>query len=215
MTHETSYDCAIIGGGLAGLTLSIQLRQAGFNVILFEKEQYPFHKVCGEYISMESWDHLQRLGLPLQEMNLPRINKLLVSSPDGNQLTQSLDLGGFGISRYTLDFALKKIAEACGVTVMDNCKVENTTFSQDQFIINTNKGHFTSRVCCGCYGKRSNLDIGWKRPFVNRLPNKLNHYIGIKYHVKANMPEDLIALHNFKNGYCGMSKIEEDAYCLC
>jgi len=215
MTHETSYDCAIIGGGLAGLSLAIQLCNAGFKVILFEKEQYPFHKVCGEYISMESWDHLQSLGLPLPEMDLPRINKLLVSSPNGNQLTQTLDLGGFGISRYTLDFALKKIAEERGVTVMDNCKVENVIFNNDQFQINSSKGKYLSRVCCGCFGKRSNLDIGWKRPFVNRLPNKLNHFIGIKYHVKADMPADLIALHNFENGYCGMSKIENDTYCLC
>src|SRR4029078_13052170 len=27
--------------------------------------------------------------------------------------------------------------------------------------------------------------------------------------------EDLIALHNFENGYCGISKIEENKYCFC
>jgi len=31
----------------------------GFSVIVSEKEQYPFHKVCGEYISLESWDFLK------------------------------------------------------------------------------------------------------------------------------------------------------------
>ena len=52
------YDCAIIGGGLAGLCLAIQLAKNGHKIILFEKNQYPFHKVCGEYISMESWEFL-------------------------------------------------------------------------------------------------------------------------------------------------------------
>ncbi|MCW3086897.1 MAG: NAD(P)/FAD-dependent oxidoreductase, partial [Sediminibacterium sp.] len=68
------YEIAIIGGGLAGLTLAIQGADAGYKVILFEKETYPFHKVCGEYISMESWDFLQRCGVPLGDWSLPRIN---------------------------------------------------------------------------------------------------------------------------------------------
>ncbi len=29
------------------------------------------------------------------------------------------------------------------------------------------------------------------------------------------MPADTIALHNFEHGYCGVSKIEADKYCLC
>ena len=39
------YDVAIVGGGLAGLSLSIQLAGKGYHVIVLEKEQYPFHKV--------------------------------------------------------------------------------------------------------------------------------------------------------------------------
>ena len=33
--------------------------------------------------------------------------------------------------------------------------------------------------------------------------------------LKHHLPADTIALHNFKNGYCGISKIEDDKYCLC
>jgi flavin-dependent dehydrogenase len=51
MQDVTKYDVAIIGGGLAGLSLSIQLAKKNYSVVLFEKEKYPFHKVCGEYIS--------------------------------------------------------------------------------------------------------------------------------------------------------------------
>ena len=39
--------------------------------------------------------------------------------------------------------------------------------------------------------------------------------MGIKYHVKTDWPPHVIGLHNFANGYCGISKIEEDKYCLC
>jgi len=53
MNDPHTYDVGITGGGLAGLALSIQLAKAAHKVVLFEKEQYPFHKVCGEYISRE------------------------------------------------------------------------------------------------------------------------------------------------------------------
>ena len=38
MTDTNKYDVAVIGGGLAGLALSIQLSKEGFLVILFEKD---------------------------------------------------------------------------------------------------------------------------------------------------------------------------------
>ena len=213
--EPSEYDVSIIGGGLAGLALSIQLSGNGYKVALFEKEQYPFHKVCGEYISLESWAFLESLGLPLQEMNLPIIKKLIVSSPDGNYLQQNLPLGGFGISRYTLDNDLKNIAVAKGVSLFDHCKVEEVMFTGGQFTLETASGKFSSKICCGGFGKRSNMDIRLNRNFITQKINRLNNYIGVKYHIKTNFPADTIALHNFKNGYCGISKIEDDKFCLC
>src|ERR1700712_4635347 len=114
MNDASGYDVTIIGGGLAGLALSIQLSNKGYRVALFEKEQYPFHKVCGEYISLESWDFLESIGLPLDDMNLPVIKNLIVTSPDGTTLKEKLPLGGFGISRYMIDNKLKDIAKKQG-----------------------------------------------------------------------------------------------------
>lgn len=209
------FDISIIGGGLAGLSLSIQMADLGYRTVLFEKEQYPFHKVCGEYISMESWGFIERLGLPLSNMHLPVIKKLIITTLSGIKLEQKLPLGGFGISRYTLDQSLKEIATAKGVQVMDNCKVEDVIFLNDCFEIFTTQGKFTSKLCCGSFGKRSNLDIKWNRSFLLQKASKFNNYIGIKYHIKTAFPADTIALHNFKNGYCGISRVENDTYCLC
>ena len=215
MNEPTYFDTIIIGGGLAGLSLSIQLAKAGFAVALFEKEQYPFHKVCGEYISMESWNFIESLGLPLAQMQLPIIKKLVVTAPGGNLLQQSLPLGGFGISRYKLDNQLKNIAAQHGVKVMENCRVDEVIFGNDQFTITAGSNKYYCKVCCGSFGKRSNLDVKWRRNFINTKNNKLNNYIGIKYHIKTEFAIDQIALHNFKNGYCGISAIEDGMYCLC
>lgn len=213
--QKQTFDVAIAGGGLAGLALSIQLAGQGYRVALFEKETYPFHKVCGEYISMESWDFLQRLGIPLPDMNLPLIKKLEVTAPNGTKLAQALPLGGFGISRYTLDDLLKQEAVKAGVELKENCRVRDIVFSADEFYLQTAEGDFYSRVCCGSFGKRSNLDLKWKRNFIKQKTGNLNNYIGIKYHIRTDFPDDTIALHNFNNGYCGLSKVDDDRYCLC
>ena len=209
------YDVAIVGGGLAGIALSIQLKRMSIAVILFEKEEYPFHKVCGEYISLESWDFLNDLGIDLDAMNVPIINKLQLSAINGKLLEQSLPLGGFGISRYKLDSTLVQIARAEGVDILENTKVNNTRFSGDEFIIESSLQTYRAKLVAGSYGKRSNIDIKWKRRFSFAKKNKLNNYIGVKYHIKTDFPADTIALHNFKNGYCGIVKIEDDTYNVC
>ncbi len=217
---KTDYDIAIIGGGLAGLSLSIQMSQKGHSVILFEKETYPFHKVCGEYISMESWNFLQSLGLPLRQMNLPIINTLQLTAPNGKAFTTTLPLGGFGISRFLLDASLAAIAKQNGVCIAEKTKVESAIF-ENNFIIKykTEDTPFeqvlSAKVCCAAWGKRSNLDVKWKRPFIALSNSKQSNYVGIKYHVKTCWKEGTIGLHNFEMGYCGLSKIEADIHCLC
>src|SRR4030095_1841312 len=215
MNDNKRYDVAIAGGGLAGLALSIQCAHAGYSTILFEKEKYPFHKVCGEYISVESWNFLEELGVPLSQMNLPIIRRLLVTAHNGKELRQNLPLGGFGISRYKLDAMLAEIARQNGVEVIEGTKVDDIVFENEMFNVQCSTFNIQCRVAAGSFGKRSNLDVKWKRKFILQKHNKLNNYIGVKYHVKTNWPEDLIALHNFENGYCGISQIEENKYCLC
>jgi len=213
--NNKPYDVAIIGGGLAGLTLSIQCAEKGYKTILFEKEKYPFHKVCGEYISLESLPFLERLGIQLKDLDAPVIKKLQLTDVKGTLYQFDLPLGGFGISRYTLDNKLYQIAVSKGVEVFTETKVNEVVFNNNVFGIQTNKGNFTSIIAVGSFGKRSNIDVKWNRSFITQKPDKLNNYIGVKYHIEFSFAKENIALHNFKNGYCGISNIEENKCCLC
>jgi flavin-dependent dehydrogenase len=158
------YEVAIIGGGLAGLCLAIQLADAQIKVVIFEKENYPFHKVCGEYISMESYPFIESLGMSLASLNLPMIRHLRVSAPNGKILEQPLGLGGFGISRYTLDASLASIAVKKGVQLMTNTKVNEVHFTTNEFELVTTKGNFQAQLVYGAYGKRAVIDQQLKRP---------------------------------------------------
>lgn len=206
------YDVAIAGGGLAGLAAAIGLQKKGHRVVLLEKESYPFHKVCGEYISRESWNFLQSLGLPLTAWHLPLIDTLQLTAPNGKLFQTSLPLGGFGLSRYKLDSALAALAKAAGVHLLERAKVDSIA-QRDGFIISSGGHQIKASVCLAAYGKRSNLDVKWKRSFLQ--DQRLNNFVGVKYHVKMSWPENLVGLHNFENGYCGISRIEEDRCCLC
>jgi flavin-dependent dehydrogenase len=213
--QDELFDIAIIGGGLAGLTLAIQSADAGRKVVLFEKENYPFHKVCGEYISMESYGFLERCGIPLNDWELPAIDSLQLSDASGREFDFNLPLGGFGVSRYKLDQALYHTALRKGVTIFAGTKVNDVFFQQDRFLVRTGSRVIAAKVAAGCFGKRSNLDVKWNRKFATQRPGKLGNFIGVKYHIKYPHPAGTIALHNFRDGYCGISRIEDGKSCLC
>lgn len=205
---DISFDCVIIGGGLAGLCLSIQLAKKKYRVAVLEKNEYPFHKVCGEYISMESWPFLENLGLKLSALGLPTIHSLSITAQNGFSISSALDLGGFGITRYNLDFALVKLARENGVQVFENCKATNVAFN-NLYRVETTTGSFSARLVFGSYGKL-------KPGFIKKSKStKKGDYIAVKYHIKTAFPDSLIELHNFKNGYCGISKVEDNMLCLC
>ena len=134
-----------------------------------------------------------------------------MSKDNGDSLSRPLDLGGFGLSRYTLDAALAALAVKKGVLLLDETKVFDIAFENDEFSIKTAQKTYKARVACGAYGKRSLLDKKLERETIAQKKN----YIGVKYHVKLDLPDHRIELHNFKDGYCGVSKIEDNKYCLC
>ena len=208
-------DILIIGGGLAGLAAALDLAGRGHHVAVVERKQYPFHKVCGEYVSNEVLPYLRRLGADPAALAPAAISEFLLSSPGGRVLTAPLDLGGFGVSRYVLDDFLYQLAVDRGVTFHLKNTVTDVTFdpTTDRHQVSLADGRILSaRVVLGTYGKRANLDRQLQRAFfAQRSP-----YLGVKYHLRLpGFPRDVIALHNFADGYAGISAIEDDKLCFC
>lgn len=208
-------DVIIIGGGLAGLVSALELARAGHAVTLVERKTYPFHKVCGEYVSNEVKPYVESLGVDLAGLRAADIRRFQVSAPSGRLLESQLDLGGFGISRYVLDYELYQLGLVAGVRFQLGKQVDDVTFDNDWFAVTLNDGDvLTSRLVLGTFGKRAKLDKSLNRSFTRDTANR-SPYIGVKYHVRVDLPDDVIALHNFSDGYCGMSAIEGDKYCIC
>ena len=211
MKNPRTFDVIIVGGGLAGLTSAIHLSQFDKQVLLIEKNTYPKHKVCGEYISNEVLPYLNSLGIDPVKNGAKEISKVELTTVKSNQIHGELPLGGFGMSRYYIDQLLADKAQKNGVTILQD-SVEDIHFGQEAFKITTKtKQNFASRIAIGAFGKRSNLDVKMNRKFIQ----KKSPYLAVKTHVQGNFPEDHVALHNFKGGYCGVSKVENDHINLC
>ncbi|QVY64498.1 NAD(P)/FAD-dependent oxidoreductase [Polaribacter sp. Q13] len=204
-------DVIIIGGGLAGLCNAIHLSKFNKKVLLIEKNEYPKHKVCGEYISNEVLPYLDFLEINPFDFGAVKIENFQLSTTKNNLISAKLPLGGFGISRYQLDLILSEKAIKNGVTILKD-SVVNVDFVNDVFSVETKENNtFTSKITIGAFGKRSLLDVKMEREFIK----KKSPYLGVKIHVKGSFKEDLVALHNFKGGYCGVSKVENNAINLC
>ncbi|MDF9800123.1 flavin-dependent dehydrogenase [Catalinimonas alkaloidigena] len=205
-------DVTVIGGGLAGLVNAILLARSGLQVQLIEKKHYPFHKVCGEYISNEVLPFLKFHDLYPTALQPVAIRNFMLTAVSGKSSSMSLDLGGFGISRYALDHFLYQKAVDAGVACLSGTAVQEVAYEESHFIITLpHAQQLQSRLVIGAYGKRSRLDKQLNRKFTTQS----SPYIGVKYHLHADFPEDMIALHNFRGGYCGISGVEDGKYNMC
>lgn len=209
---KKSYDVIVVGGGLAGLCNAIHLSKLGCQVLLIEKTHYPHHKVCGEYISNEVLPYLEYLEAEPMTLMPAHISRFEVSHQSGKKLSTDLPLGGFGLSRYTLDnFLLQKALEQSTVYLHD--LVVDVTFSNEEgFLVKTkDSGNFNATFVIGSYGKRSNLDARLNRSFFKQNAP----WLAVKFHACGTFPDDLVALHHFPGGYCGVSKVEDDRINIC
>ena len=206
----TSPDVIIIGGGLAGLAGAIHLSKRGLKVTVIEKYGYPRHKVCGEYISNEIFPYLKWLGADISQLQPTNITNFEFTARNGKIAKAKLPLGGFGISRYVLDEHLYQIAITNDCTLLEET-VSNISFTNDIFTVITSKHSLSSKIVLGAYGKRSNIDQVLSRDFTH----KKSPWLAVKAHYLGNFPNDVVALHNFNGGYCGISKVENNTINIC
>lgn len=201
----------IIGAGLAGLTSAIHLSKMGLSVVIIEKNDFPKHKVCGEYISNEVLPYLQWLGVNPLDLNPTNISKVEFSTVTGKKIEGHLPLGGFGVSRYALDYFLYQKAIANGCQFIHET-VTNVEYNQYGFKVTLSDATLlNAKIVIGAFGKRSNMDQKLSRNFIQ----KKSPWLAVKAHYSGEFPADLVGLHNFKGGYCGVSKVENDSINIC
>ena len=102
MNEQTS-DVAILGGGLAGLSLALQLRQKlpKAEITILEKRQHPVpeaaHKVGESTVEVAAHYFANVLGVKehILERQLPKLGlRFFFPAGDNSRIEQRLELGG-------------------------------------------------------------------------------------------------------------------------
>lgn len=118
-------DIHIVGGGLAGLSLAIGLRNRGIGVAVSEAGNYPRHRVCGEFISGVSDATLDALGViqAFEDAGAPRT---LRWSNGGRMIFEgALPVAARAISRHRLDARLARIFVDSGGELRVGARVDD------------------------------------------------------------------------------------------
>lgn len=119
------HEITIAGGGLAGLSLAIALRQRDIPVTVIEAGSYPRHRVCGEFISGVSFETLGNLGIA-GFFHDALWHQTLSWHDQGNRFYQGkLPEPALGISRLALDHRLKNRFEELGGELITGTRVRH------------------------------------------------------------------------------------------
>jgi menaquinone-9 beta-reductase len=114
----------IVGGGPAGAATACALAAAGRDVVLIERSEGPHHKVCGEFLSVETQSQLLVLGIDAATLGAAAIDRVAIYSPT-RAVAAALPFCALSLSRYRLDDSLLRRAEALGAHIRRGVGVRN------------------------------------------------------------------------------------------
>lgn len=109
-------DTLVVGGGPAGAAAACELALRDCDTILVERRGGPHHKVCGEFLSVETQTYLRRLGVDAVTLGAVPVEAVAIYTDD-RVASASLPFRALSLSRYVLDAALLQRAADLGVPV--------------------------------------------------------------------------------------------------
>ena len=223
---------AVVGAGPAGASLAIRLAKSGFEVVLVEREKFPRHKLCGEFISPECLEHFRELEV-LDEMLASggeRVRETVFYAPNGRSVTVPSawfgnSQGALGLSRAEMDFRLLEKARESGVEVLEETQTVGVLYENSEVggvkvksktgetreitaaltIDATGRGNVLGKLVGKLRrGEREKGRRGEKSEIRNRL-------VGFKAHLEnVNLERGRCEIYFFRGGYGGLSFVENN-----
>ncbi|MDQ3130033.1 MAG: NAD(P)/FAD-dependent oxidoreductase [Acidobacteriota bacterium] len=223
----------IVGAGPAGASLAIRLAQSGFEVSLIEREDFPRHKLCGEFISPECLSHFQELGVldSMLSAGGGRITQTVFYAPNGKNVVVPTEWfgnssGALSLSRAEMDFRLLEKAREVGVRVLEETQAVGILFEKDSVcgikvkskdgktyeiaadltIDATGRANVLGKLAAKSKVQSSKSKvIGIQNP-KSKIQNQL---VGFKTHLEnVNLEKNRCEIYFFRGGYGGLSRVE-------
>lgn len=213
----STYDAVIVGAGPAGSAMAVALATYGWHVLLVERDEFPRHKVCGEFISPEAQSVLRNLGLhqEIAALHPVTLHTTKIVSRFAQTLQRPLPGEAWGLSRFRFDAALAAAAAARGVevctgTTATRCELDDGTVRL--YLRDRQKSYLVkARTAIMAYGRSAlpGLAAGQKGDASQR------QYVGAKCHYEGVRTSGEVELYFFPGGYAGINPIEGGRANLC
>ena len=201
----------IVGGGPAGAAAAIRLAAAGREALLIERQAEPHHKVCGEFLSIETQDIVRRLGVDCGAQGAVPIEHVSIHAGKGTA-SASLPFRALSLSRRQLDAALLDRAQQSGAKLKRGLSVQAVARETDGWSVRCDDGaNLQARhliVATGKYGLRGVSD------------SRDGSLVGLKMHLRLagggnSSLARRVELFMLDRAYVGLELIEHGVANLC
>ena len=195
----------------------------GFSVTLVERERFPRHKLCGEFISPECLAHFEDLGV-LDEMLVAggeHITETRFYAPGGRSFAVSSNAfrgRGFALSlsRAAMDLRLMEKAKTAGVNVIEDASVSGVGIDKGLLTRLTIrhgsgvKAAIATEIYVDATGRSRVLTkLAAKKGTPEFKTNSRPLFVGFKAHLTgAEVIRNTCEIYLFPGGYGGLSPIE-------
>lgn len=220
----------IAGAGLAGSSLALRLAREGIRVALIDAATFPRPKLCGEFLSPETWGVWDDLGLTgaIEESGFEPIRRVRITTPRAREVFADVvgpdGRPGLGLSRSTLDDLLLRAARAAGTHVVEGSRVVGPIVEGGRVVgvlARAGAGEpvaIRAQVTVAADGRQSALvrATGTTR---GRSWRRARHF-GLKRHLAADTTSGAeepgtVGLHLVAGGYGGTCRVEDGSTNLC
>ena len=184
-----AHPITIVGGGLAGLTLGIGLRQRGVPVTVWEAGRYPRHRVCGEFISGGGQGSLARLGLlgGLQTAGAGSATSAAFFAGESLVAARPLPAAALCVSRFILDDWLAREFQRLGGDLRSGARWA---------------GEFGTGVVRASGRRAEPVADGWR-------------LFGLKVHARGVALDADLEMHFVPAGYVGLCRLPGGEVNIC
>jgi flavin-dependent dehydrogenase len=211
-----TFDAVVVGAGPAGSSAATVLADRGRSVLLLEKDVFPRHKVCGEFLSANALPSLGRIGVKeaVERATAERMTRGAIHLASGKAVPFALPAPAIGITRYRLDELLARRAREAGAEVRFNARVLSAERGEGggfrvRCADRSAERDIEAAAVIGAWGRWDALDRTMERGFLRRRSLFFGwnrDFIG-----DTAFLEGEVRLYLFSGGYCGLSRVEEGA----